>query len=63
MGCQFVGEAMAGKEGNRHFVVFEDGDGRRGVAPGSEGIDSCDGLIPVEFLESGSADHSDSYGT
>ena len=38
-------DTVAGEEGDRDVVVFEDVDGRGGVAPGREWVEDCDGDV------------------
>jgi len=42
MRCVFVGDTMAGEEGDRDVVVFEDVDRCGGVAPRCEWVENCD---------------------
>jgi hypothetical protein len=50
------------QEGNGDIVVLEDVDGCWGVAPGSQRIDRCDGVVAFELLEAGSTNHCNMDG-
>lgn len=63
MGCEFVGCAMSGEEGDGHAVVLEDCDGRRWVSPWGRGIDCCDRLVAIKLLEPGAPDYGDVNGS
>jgi hypothetical protein len=62
MWCILVVLAVSGEEGDRDIVVLEDMDGCRSVAPRSQRIDYCNGVVALELLETGSTDHSNVYG-
>ncbi len=52
----FVGQAMAGEEGDRDVIVFEDVYRCGWVAPWCQRIDCCNGNVAVNLLETFSAD-------
>lgn len=49
-------QAVTGKEGNVDTIVGEDGDGRSGRSPRSDGVDDSNGLVALELGESGATD-------
>ena len=57
MGCEFVGCAVPGEEGDGDVVVLEDCNGGGGIAPWCRGVDCCDGLVAGERLEASAADY------
>lgn len=59
VGGELVVGAMAGQEGDGHAVVLEDADGGRGVAPGRQGVDGCDGRVALDLGEAGAAYNGD----
>lgn len=62
VGSQLVVEAVAGEEGDGVAVVLEDHKGRRGRAPGSDGVEGGDGDVALELGEAGAADDGDVDG-
>lgn len=62
MGRELVVGAVARKEGYWGAVVFEDLEGRRGIAPRSEGVDGRDGMVAFDLGEASAAYHGDVDG-
>lgn len=57
MGCKLVVNAMASQEGDVGSVMGENANGRSWRAPRGYGVQSSNGLEPIELAETGATNH------